>query len=117
MTLPWNHAPILRFAALAAVLFVQRSAAQTEPSAKYPDFPSETPAELKPVTDAFEYDRRDAMIPMRDGIRLHTVIVVPKGAHGAPILLTRTPYNAAAQISYAESTHLGPILQGYDNAN
>jgi predicted acyl esterase len=34
------------------------------------------------------------MIPMRDGVKLHTVILVPKGAHGAPILLTRTPYDA-----------------------
>ena len=34
------------------------------------------------------------MIPMRDGVKLHTVILVPKGASGAPILLTRTPYNA-----------------------
>ena len=31
---------------------------------------------------------------MRDGVKLHTVILVPKGAKHAPILLTRTPYNA-----------------------
>jgi len=31
------------------------------------------------------------MIAMRDGVKLHTVILVPKGAHNAPILLTRTP--------------------------
>ena len=31
---------------------------------------------------------------MRDGVKLHTVILVPKGAKGAPILLTRTPYDA-----------------------
>jgi hypothetical protein len=41
---------------------------------------------------------------------------VPKGAKGAPILLTRTPYNATALTSHASSAHLGPILQGYDNA-
>ena len=35
------------------------------------------------------------MIPMRDGVKLHTVIVVPKGAKRAPIMLTRTPYNAS----------------------
>src|SRR5436189_5652364 len=56
------------------------------------------------------------MIPMRDGVKLHTVILVPKGAKGAPILLTRTPYNATELTSHAESAHLGPILQGYDNA-
>jgi hypothetical protein len=56
------------------------------------------------------------MIPMRDGVKLHTVVIVPKGAKGAPILLTRTPYNATALTSHASSAHRGPILQGYDNA-
>src|SRR5258707_6182834 len=56
------------------------------------------------------------MIPMRDGVKLHTVIVIPKGAKHAPILLTRTPYDAAAQPSHAPSAHLGSILNGYDNA-
>jgi len=67
-------------------------------------------------TDSFAYIKRDVMIPMRDGVKLHTVIVLAKGAHGAPILLTRTPYDASGMTSRAESTHLGPILQGYDNA-
>ncbi len=56
------------------------------------------------------------MIPMRDGVKLHTVILVPKGAKGAPILLTRTPYDATKLTTHAESAHLGPILTGYDNA-
>ncbi len=68
------------------------------------------------MIDSFDYERRDVMIPMRDGVKLHTVIILPKGAKGAPILLTRTPYDATAQTSHAPSTHLAPILQGYDNA-
>jgi len=82
----------------------------------YPDLPSETPASFQPVTDSFDYIRRDVMIPMRDGVRLHTVILVPRGASRAPILLTRTPYNANELTSHAHSAHLGPILTGYDNA-
>ena len=78
--------------------------------------PSETPSTFKPVTSSFDYVKRDVMIPMRDGVRLHTVIVIPQGAKSAPILLTRTPYNAIAQVSHAASSHLGPILNGYDNA-
>jgi len=78
--------------------------------------PSETPANLKPTNDGFDYERRDVMIPMRDGVRLHTVILVPKGARRAPILLTRTPYSATALTTHAASSHLGPILEGYDNA-
>ena len=53
---------------------------------------------------------------MRDGVQLHTVILVPKGAKGAGILLTRTPYDADALTTHAQSSHLGPILEGYDNA-
>ncbi|MFI5175595.1 MAG: CocE/NonD family hydrolase, partial [Terriglobia bacterium] len=83
---------------------------------KYPALPSETPPEFKRATDSFDYIRRDVMIPMRDGVKLHTVILVPKGASGAPMLLTRTPYDATKLTSHAESSHLGPILEGYDNA-
>jgi len=56
------------------------------------------------------------MIPMRDGVKLHTVILVPKGAKAAPILLTRTPYNATELTTHTNSSHLGPSLYGYDNA-
>src|SRR5581483_9159726 len=78
--------------------------------------PSETPDKLVSSNYGFDYDRREVMIPMRDGIKLHTVILVPKGARRAPILLTRTPYDATATTSYAQSAHLAPELNGYDNA-
>jgi hypothetical protein len=78
--------------------------------------PSETPARFTPVTASFDYTRRDVMIPMRDGVKLHTVILVPKGASRAPILLTRTPYDASATTTYAQSAHLASNLNGYDNA-
>ena len=78
--------------------------------------PSETPAQFKAVTDSFDYDRREVMIAMRDGVKLHTIVLVPKGASHAPILLTRTPYEAKTLTGHAHSPHLGPILSGYDNA-
>ncbi len=83
---------------------------------QYPGLPSETPDKFQPTNDGFDYIRRDVMIPMRDGVKLHAVILVPKGANRAPILLTRTPYNATELTSHAQSSHLGPILSGYDNA-
>src|SRR5262249_56048076 len=57
----------------------------------------------------------EGMIPSADGVNLHTVFWTPKGAKRAPILLTRTPYDADKLTSHAESAHLGPILNGYDN--
>ena len=50
------------------------------------------------------------MIPMRDGVKLYTVIVVPKGAKNAPILLTRTPYNAANRTGRNDSPHMLSML-------
>src|SRR5229473_8171454 len=101
---------------LGALLLAEFSAAQAPPASAPATLPSETPAQFTPVTDSFDYARRDVMIPMRDGVKLHTVILVPKGAQNAPILLTRTPYNATELTSHAHSSHLGPMLQGFDNA-
>ncbi len=56
------------------------------------------------------------MIPMRDGVKLRTIILVPKGAKNAPLLLTRTPYDAADLTDHIHSSHLGTSLYGYDNA-
>ncbi len=82
----------------------------------YPALPSEIPAKVTVPAGAWEYDKREVMIPMRDGVKLLTVVIVPKGAKSAPILLTRTPYDAKELTSHSHSAHLGPILQGYDNA-
>jgi putative CocE/NonD family hydrolase len=114
-----NRTLILLASAVAAFLVMHPVAAQTpqRPAApQYPALPSETPATFEPVTETFDYVKRDVMIPMRDGVKLHTVILVPKGANRAPILLTRTPYNANDLTGHAQSSHLGPILTGYDNA-
>jgi len=99
------------FTLLVLTIFITQVTAQT----KYPDFPSETPEKFKPATETWDHARRIEMIPMRDGVKLHTVILIPKGAKSAPILLTRTPYNADALTTHHESSHLGPNLQGYDN--
>jgi putative CocE/NonD family hydrolase len=99
---------------IVLLMFAALASAQTAP--RYPNLPSETPAKFQPSTNSFDYVKSEEMIPMRDGVKLHAVIIVPKGAHNAPILLTRTPYNANELTSHAHSPHLGPILQGYDNA-
>src|SRR2546429_1977843 len=101
---------------LGLLLFAEAIAAQAPPPSTPPTLPNETPTQITPVTDSFDYLRRDVMVPMRDGVKLHTVILVPKGAKNAPILLTRTPYDATNLTSHAHSSHLGPILSGYDNA-
>ena len=48
-----------------------------------------TPNFKAPKTES-DYEKRVEMVPMRDGTKLYTVICVPRGAHGAPIVLTLT---------------------------
>jgi putative CocE/NonD family hydrolase len=111
----WRR-PTLFAATLGVLLLSAPPAAQMPQPVQDQRLPSETPRQFQGVTSSFDYVRRDVMIPMRDGVRLHTVILVPTGAADAPILLTRTPYDATGLTTHAESAHLGPILTGYDNA-
>ena len=59
------------------------------------------------------YTRTEAMIPMRDGVKLRVVVFTPHANTGpVPILLQRTPYNADGAIGVARrATELG--LDGY----
>ncbi len=82
-----------------------------------PALAPDTPTDFKPRTGTFDYERREAMIPMRDGVKLHTVILLPRGAAHAPMLLTRTPYNADELTSYGASAKLIGAMDGYDNAD
>jgi putative CocE/NonD family hydrolase len=103
---------------VAIAPFAPPALAQSEPKppASYPALPSEIPAKFVPTNVGFDYSKRTVMIPMRDGVKLHTVILIPRGAQRAPILLTRTPYSADKLTSHVESAHLGSILNGYDHA-
>ena len=98
--------------ATASLLLAGPSFAQTAAPA---GLPSETPDVFNPPADRLDYERRDVVIPMRDGVKLHTVILVPKGARRAPILLTRTPYDATAMTSINATTHLADAIDGYDH--
>ena len=70
---------------------------------------SEIPATFTPKTDSFDFVRRDEMVAMRDGVKLRTIVLVPKGASGAPILLSRTPYNAAERMARMKSPRLAHV--------
>jgi putative CocE/NonD family hydrolase len=107
---------IHRSIGLLTLLLASTASLSAQAPAQTQALPSETPAEFKVQTEAWDYTRRVEMIPMRDGVKLRTIILVPKGAKDAPILVTRTPYNAAELTGHAQSAHLGPVLQGYDNA-
>jgi len=56
--------------------------------------PSSARAAQTGASPADRYDLTDVMIPMRDGVRLHTKILVPASPEGSPwpFILLRTPY-------------------------
>ncbi|OQW77743.1 MAG: glutaryl-7-ACA acylase [Proteobacteria bacterium ST_bin13] len=90
--------------AMMAALAVAPAAAQ---QAAPPAFiANDVPANFTPPITANDYIRREAMVPMRDGTKLFTVILIPKGVSNAPIVLTRTPYNATARASRMDSPNL-----------
>jgi putative CocE/NonD family hydrolase len=57
---------------------------------------------------AREYESSEVMVPVRDGVKLHTVLLRPKGAGDRlPILLQRTPY--AATVGSLRGLVQGPL--------
>lgn len=97
--------------ALALALAALTANAQTAPMA--PDIPA---TRLQAVIPGADYVKQTVMIPMRDGVKLHTVIVIPKGAQNAPIMLTRTPYNAAGRANRMDSPRIASTLGEGDDA-
>ena len=101
---------VMLLAASAFVLSGQGVAAQDS----FP--PSDIPAKFTPPEDARDYVKREVMIPMRDGKKLYTVIVFPKGTTNAPIVLTRTPYDAKSRANRMDSPHILSTLPLADEA-
>ena len=66
---------------------------------------SDIPEKWTKPESTYDYLKRDVMIPMRDGVELHTIIVLPKNARGLPMLLERTPYDAS-EDSKVDSPHM-----------
>jgi uncharacterized protein len=71
-------------------------------------------AQLPPagIAIASRYTKREALVPMRDGVRLHTAIYEPRCEHPPcaprPILLTRTPYGVHPYGEGSFPNTLGP---------
>jgi putative CocE/NonD family hydrolase len=76
---------------------------------------SDMASNFSQATDAFDHTRQEVMIPMRDGTKLYTVILIPKNLTGpAPIVLTRTPYSAKTRTTARPSPHLASVLRPVD---
>ena len=83
-------------------------------TADTPPMTPDIPDKFVAPKNGYDYEKRVVMIPMRDGVKLYTVIVIPKGAKNAPILLTRTPYHAAKRAVREDGPNLLGELQQDD---
>jgi len=102
-----RHRPILAALALAAALPVLAHAA--------PDPFNDRPRTFQKPEALYDYTRMDVMIPMRDKVKLNTIVLIPKGLKApAPMMLTRTPYDANERIGKVQSPHLAAITPTSD---
>ncbi len=92
----------VKFILLASIALTTTAIAQDKTAPVGGDIP----AKFVPPTAAQDYVKREVMIPMRDGTKLYTVIVYPKGVANAPIVLTRTPYNAKGRANRSDSSSI-----------
>ncbi|MGC9223464.1 MAG: CocE/NonD family hydrolase [Terracidiphilus sp.] len=88
------------FAAASFAIFVPAASAQQRP------YTNDLNSNYKAPPAHRDYIRREAMVPMRDGVKLFTVIWIPKGARNAPMVLTRTPYDAAHRTGAPDADRL-----------
>jgi len=96
---------LLKFLSAALLALSGPLAAEVQPAVRpggdipahfHPTYqpPPPAPPVRNTPRSGLQYERREAMIPMRDGARLFTVLILPKKPRGAPIVLDRTPYSA-----------------------
>jgi len=95
-----SAAPFLPLLALAAA----------PPPARVTPMTPDVIAKYDPVLPEADYVKRVAMVPMRDGTKLYTVIIMKKGTRNGPILLSRTPYDAKASTNRTPSQSVVDIL-------
>ncbi len=89
-------------------------AATPATSAKVTPMTPDVVATYDSVRPEADYIKRVVMIPMRDGVKLYTVIVMKKGTTGGPILLSRTPYDAKEATDRTRSQTITEILPAMD---
>jgi putative CocE/NonD family hydrolase len=110
----WGRGRILQGLIAGALAVLGIAATPSVFAAPQQGSDSDIPKKFAAPLDGYDYVRREVMIPMRDGVKLYTVILVPKGASGAPILLTRTPYDASKRTTRNNSPHMLAALPQSD---
>jgi len=106
--------PILRSVISAALLSFAASAAVAQTQAPLSAMTPDGVKSYDSIRPQADFIKRVVMIPMRDGVKLYTVVVMKKGTKNAPILLSRTPYDAKGSTSRTQSQKATEILSVLD---
>ncbi|HEY8592546.1 MAG TPA: CocE/NonD family hydrolase [Sphingomicrobium sp.] len=95
---------------LAASVLPVFALAAGQPQARVTPMTPDVYAKYESIRPEADFIRREAMVPMRDGTKLYTVIFMKKGTRNGPILLSRTPYNAGGSTNRTASQSLVDVL-------
>jgi putative CocE/NonD family hydrolase len=110
--------PVSRgFVTLLTLLSLLLATSPGKAIAQNPQIETDIPSQFAFGIAGSDFQRTDAMIPMRDGVKLNTIILTPKSSQlPAPIVLTRTPYSASRRVTERvnASTHLAAMLGADD---
>jgi putative CocE/NonD family hydrolase len=98
--------PLRLAASLTSVLALAAAAPPPRVTPMTPD----VVASYDEVLPQADFTKRVAMVPMRDGTKLYTVIFMKKGVTNAPILLSRTPYDAKGSTERTPSESIVDVL-------
>jgi putative CocE/NonD family hydrolase len=105
--------PTFRFSCACIGLLAAAAAAAQSPSRVTPMTP-DVVDKYERILPSADYLRREAMVPMRDGVKLFTVVLMKKGVAKAPILLSRTPYDASGHTGRVQSQRIVDVLEVMD---
>ena len=87
---------------LATLLLLAGAATFPAQSQVAPMAPSDI-TNIPPDPALKNWSVRTLQVPMRDGVKLNTMVVLPRGVKNAPIIFARTPYGAEKAITGAPS--------------
>jgi len=107
------HRSSTRIALATLSLIFSTSPLAAQPAPVTPMTP-DVVANYDQVRTEADFIKRVVMVPMRDGVKLYTVIVFKKGTSGGPILLSRTPYDAKESTARNASQRIVDILPVMD---
>ena len=99
---------------VAAGLLVTASVGMAEDAQRVTPMTPDVVDKYEQTLPSADFIRRESMVPMRDGTKLYTVVVMKKGTAKGPILLSRTPYDAHHETHRVASQRIVDILEVMD---